>query len=456
VRVKLFAATDGKAELTVEDDSPNGFADLRDSYTLFAESKKKGDPNKRGRFNLGEKRVIAVSDEVEIVSTRGGIRFDADGRHMLATTRCCGTSFWARFSSTQQEIDHMLASVRRMVPPPGIRTFVNDELLAERSPTVIFTEVLATEIAKDDGRLVPTRRRTDVRIYEPLPGEPPALYEMGIPVVNVDMPWHVDVGQKVPLNTDRDNVTPAYLRHLRGSVLNHTAGLLTGDEAAEPWVADALKGDRLDVDAIRKVLAARYGERFVTADPSDTEATKRAHAAGFSVIHGGSFPKQAWINIKAAGLAQPAGQLFPTPKPFDDGGDQALTMPDTEWTPGIRSTVELFKRVASALLGAGIDVTIVDDPAVKPWYACYGGEGLFLNFRKLGVEWFDDVASKEQLALLLHELAHHYEPDHLSDNFADTIAELGAALARASADGDPLAIRRMAALPAEIDSPTAA
>src|SRR5947199_7383214 len=46
--------------LTVEDDSPDGFKDLAHAYTLFAPSYKKSDPSKRGRFNFGEKWVIAI------------------------------------------------------------------------------------------------------------------------------------------------------------------------------------------------------------------------------------------------------------------------------------------------------------------------------------------------------------------------------------------------------------
>ena len=43
------------ADLTVEDDSPEGFRDLAHAYTLFAESYKRGNPEQRGQFNLGEK-----------------------------------------------------------------------------------------------------------------------------------------------------------------------------------------------------------------------------------------------------------------------------------------------------------------------------------------------------------------------------------------------------------------
>ena len=41
--------------LTVVDDSPDGFVDLKEAWTLFAPSRKIDDPTKRGRFNLGEK-----------------------------------------------------------------------------------------------------------------------------------------------------------------------------------------------------------------------------------------------------------------------------------------------------------------------------------------------------------------------------------------------------------------
>jgi hypothetical protein len=51
-----------KYELTVEDDAPEGFTDITHAYTLFAESKKKGRADQRGRFNVGEKLVIATTE----------------------------------------------------------------------------------------------------------------------------------------------------------------------------------------------------------------------------------------------------------------------------------------------------------------------------------------------------------------------------------------------------------
>jgi hypothetical protein len=41
--------------IRVEDDSPDGFRNLEESYTLYADSYKANTPSLRGRFNVGEK-----------------------------------------------------------------------------------------------------------------------------------------------------------------------------------------------------------------------------------------------------------------------------------------------------------------------------------------------------------------------------------------------------------------
>jgi hypothetical protein len=55
----------------VEDDAPEGFYDLTHAYTMFARTRKRSSPDKRGRFNLGEKQVLALCREARIVTTKG-------------------------------------------------------------------------------------------------------------------------------------------------------------------------------------------------------------------------------------------------------------------------------------------------------------------------------------------------------------------------------------------------
>ncbi|MEK9208246.1 MAG: hypothetical protein AAB922_07190, partial [Patescibacteria group bacterium] len=61
----------GFATAIVIDDCPEGFKDLRDSFTLFRDTCKRADPRKRGRFNVGEKQAIALCNYAKIESTKG-------------------------------------------------------------------------------------------------------------------------------------------------------------------------------------------------------------------------------------------------------------------------------------------------------------------------------------------------------------------------------------------------
>ena len=50
VSITLSRPVRGWSELVVTDDSPNGFRNLTDSYTMYAESYKKTDPPKKRRI----------------------------------------------------------------------------------------------------------------------------------------------------------------------------------------------------------------------------------------------------------------------------------------------------------------------------------------------------------------------------------------------------------------------
>jgi hypothetical protein len=67
--------------ITVEDNDPEGFSKLEHAFTLFAESDKKSDPTKRGRFNLGEKLVLALCRHATIASTKGIYPLTARSTH---------------------------------------------------------------------------------------------------------------------------------------------------------------------------------------------------------------------------------------------------------------------------------------------------------------------------------------------------------------------------------------
>jgi hypothetical protein len=434
VHVKLEPhATRGSYVLTVADDNPDGFADLRHAYTLFAESAKKGNPEQRGRFNLGEKLVIAAATHAEIVTTTGHIVFDEDGRRSQRSRTESGSVVTARLRMTKDDVERTERALRTVLVPPDVVVTLNGGRLPSRIMQASFEARLATEIADDDGYLRPTERLTRVNLYPVEGGETPTLYEMGIPVVTLDGAWHVDVCQKVPLNTDRDNVTPAYARRIRALVVNEMHGQL-GEHAKAAWVDDAIESKLVSDEAVTAVLTERYGERRVIRDLNDPEGTKLAMSKGYSIIEPGSFSGPAWESIRRAGAALPAGKVTPSPKVVFSAGGEDVSVDPSTWSAGMRRVVDFTDALGPKLLnGVRIRVDIVNDP--RGYAACFGDGTLLFNLRRLGRVWFEKgPLDEEVLQLIIHEVGHFYVSDHLSEGYHDALCKLGARLSRLALD----------------------
>lgn len=426
--------------IKVMDDSPEGFTDLASVYTLFRDSKKGTDPEKRGRFELGEKLIAALAQRMEVATTKGTIIIEGDKRFKSRRKLECGTLVTVYLRMTRPEFGELCEGAGRLIPPRGIVTTFNGKRLVEREPAAKFETTLPT-VRTIEGVLVAAQRKTKVLAYQPLPGETPMLYEMGIPVVELPNDrWHFDVQQRVPVNFERNNVPPTYLRTLRVEALNALHHHLDPHDAATPWVADALEDKRAQPEAVDRVIRQRFGDKAVIYDPSDTEGTKLAVSKGYTVVHGGTFSQGAWHHIKQHQLLLPAGQVTPGPKVYDPDGEPEKLIPRSAWTADMGCRAEFAVALFAKLQGWSADfkgtgalyVDIVDEPEVS-WLANFGRRGfsqrLCLNFGRLGPDWFAlPHRSVEVLDLLLHEFGHARASDHLSSEYHRALTHFGAAL----------------------------
>lgn len=298
------------AVLTVED-MGEGFSDLSHSHTMFARSSRGEDPSKRGRFMLGEKLVLACCRSAGIESTCGSIQFSADGvkRHTLG--RAVGTRFEAEIRMTRDEFSDVCDRMLHLIPP--VRTTFNGVEIDRPDSIARFDVKLPTEIADTDGLLRRTVRTATVEVYEATDGG--ELLELGIPVVELDAGYRVNVLQKIPLNMDRDNVNPGFVRAIQAALLNHVHEQLTPDEAAKPWAQEAAGDARASRAAVKSIIKTRFGDHAVIATPGDPVANARAEAAGFTVIPGGALSGDLWANIKKNDVLLPSSKVFPTPRP---------------------------------------------------------------------------------------------------------------------------------------------
>ena len=173
--------------------------------------------------------------------------------------------------------------------------------------------------------------------------------------------------------------------------------------------------------------SARFGASY---DPSDAEANIAGQVKhGGAIVHGGMLTGEQWENVKAKGAIEPAGRLWPTPKPYSDDPDAptAQLMDRKDWTPGMARFRDYLCWVAAEVLG--VSSLTVRYPLMMNATACYVRKSaqrgtIDFNVGELGIRWFDSVGVRQD-ELMIHELAHHRAGNHYSEEFHEACCEVG-------------------------------
>jgi hypothetical protein len=443
VDVTLSKPKNGMSKLVCKDNDADGYRNLDEAHTLFASSSKKADPTKRGRFNAGEKQVLAMCERATVTSTTGQIQFLPNGKRKETdeVKTESGTIFEGSLEMTDEEYADVCKKVQLLIPP--IMTTFNGEEITGRIPLRAFEEVLPTEVANERGVLTPRKRKTEVRVYRPAEGETVHLYERGIPVVDIDGKYHVSVEQKVPLNMDRDNVTPHYLKTIYTVVLNELHDDITEEEASSTWVTTAVGNtDRIKPEAAAAYVKRAFGSKAALKDYRDAGSIKEAESRGWNNVAPNALSPEVRDTIKKHGLMKRTSEICPTNLPTKEANK---VLHPNEYDDDQTQYVRLIKTVAPLLIGHEVNVKIVDDEDVLL-------RGCFLkdiasnnakgrtNFKpgsflfEINVAYHDTSDWEENYCLLIHELAHHHplcqNNDHLKCEFYETVNAIGAKLAR--------------------------
>jgi hypothetical protein len=246
------------------------------------------------------------------------------------------------------------------------------------------------------------------------------------------------VKQKVPLNVDRDNVTPAYLRDLRVAVFNRMHDQITEEDTTSLWVNEATSDEKCSSEAVETFRVKRYGEKSVALDPTNPEANAEAVSHGFTLIPSRGLSSVQRKNLYEAGTLLTSSMAFPLAGKGaysdDPNANPVEVLERGEWSESMIRLHEYTLGVAKRLLGKSISIRFVrcNNFVGKPWIACYGrGHALShfdYNVHIMGKEWFAKGATENVDDLILHELAHEFETNHLSENYYSACTKLGARL----------------------------
>jgi hypothetical protein len=404
-----------KIKLDITDDSPEGFRDIRHAYTLFADTHKRRDPEKRGRFNSGEKFSFSICDRIELRTTKGALLFDRNGRHASRNKTAAGTIIRAELTGTQEELAELLVYAKSLLVPKGIRFEVNGERIISKEPFKVSTVELYTEF-EENGTFRKTVRKTELEIYEK--DGKAYLYEMGLPVCEIDCQFSVNVKQKVPLSIDRETVSQAYLQDVFAEVLNLTHGIIEPEQASDMWVREATRDERASKEALDDVVHKRFGEKVCVANPFDPHSIDEALSHGYKVVSGSELSKEEWANIKSAELMRSSSDMF---------GMNSVSAPSIEPTADMRKVAAFAKKIAKRILGIELNVRFVrHSQMVAAQYERLSNTMTF-NVAKLGSGFFAETVSAPVINLVLHELGH-VGGSHTESGYHETLTKLGAEL----------------------------
>lgn len=413
IKIERSCKKDDTLTVVVQDDSPEGFKNITDAYTLFRDTSKRKDAEKRGRYNLGDKQVIAICDSATIMSTKGTIHFDKEGRTESETHTEHGTIVTIDLPGTKKECEEMIEYARALLVPPKIKFVVNGEVIPARVPYKKFDATLLTEI-QTNGFMKTSKRKTTVHLIKEAS---PKLYEMGLPVMDIDCQYGLDVQQKVPLSFDRDSVNQAFLKDLYMETLNHIYMEITPEHSSDSWIRLGMSGKGILPVAIKQILVARYGEKFLVANRFDKNSIDEATARGYRVIAGSELSKEEWANIRENQLMASTSDLF--------GMDILEAAPIVEPDVNQKAAAEYAKRIAKRFLHCDITVKFVKGLANMP-IAQYGKHCLTFNVSRLG-GFFNKPISVATTDLVLHELGHE-AGNHTEHEYHSLLTRLGAEL----------------------------
>lgn len=419
IEVELRMTLDG-ALFIVKDDGL-GFRDLRDAYTLYKTTPKRSDPTVRGVWNRGEKELLAIAKHGAINTTSGSVFFDGSHRQEQPSNRTRkGTVVTVLMDWTKKEMDEVEKHLKKLIPPADKTYMVNGYIVPNREPLHKVKATLETVLLAEDGLMRSTCRKTTINVLPVMNDEVPMLMEMGIPIQELDsqeVPWHLDVQQKVPLSPNRDSVRPAYLQDVLAEVLNVVAQNMTPEQTSATWVKEAIGDSRVVKETIKQVFETRFEGKAVIGNPLDPLAMERAQQAGMQIIHPRSLTESERKAIKETGVVQNVSAVY---------GLTPGTSNPYEPTKNMKAIEALVHRLAPKIVGHDVQVQFVT--LQGSYGAAYCGSGtLTFVVNRLGSGWFDHGLTSDVLGLILHELSHELvssgNPPH-GQEFVEALGKL--------------------------------
>ena len=381
-------------------DDGAGFVDKREIDTIFADSRRRTDPTKRGRFNFGTKQFISICEDAYVKTGYTQVIFKGAKKiEKRLNTKFVGVEIFGRIRSSIQSKEDILEFFDRIAVPED-KTLTINGVTKEPTPIVkSFKAKLKTPIASGKyQKLKELQRETECYLYTPQ-GNVSFLYEKGIPITKLDdnIRWDIDIQQKVPQVTSRNVVKASYLKSVYTAIAENCQDIITENDAGETWVSDAL--ENTSAETSKELLTKRFGtDKIAVASSTDYRANERAESQGWHLVRSGELNSDITGNLKQGGNLVYAGKEFAT---------SAWEFAElVEETKEMKFFAKFCKAVARDTIHKEIAVLFVTTKETDE-LADYGHNTMRWNVRNMGgKDVFTEPYNASVLGILIHELSH--------------------------------------------------
>lgn len=431
-KVSVTLAAD---RIVIEDDAAEGFADGRLVYTVFLTDKT--GRTKRGRFGRGLKELIGAMDAARVDTVGVSVRFDEEGRHEESNERTRGSRITLERAFSEAELDEARGLLQLCVPPTGTELSI-DGASVERPQCILALGSCELETVGVEGGIERAMRGvTEVSVYLPHEGDVPHLLELGVPVQAWELPWHVDVGQRVPLASGRESVPDRFALRLKGLLLESMIHryLDTRDLRAD-WVHEVIAKVPVAASVLDAYVSRAFPKGAVLG--GTRRADDRARQLGAHVVPSESLSHGTYLALSR--VVETADD-FVRRRSHELEGEEVA--PDEDQQRFAQAVRWLARRVAGRVVRVRFFARDPSDEGLLADATCDATTRV-LSFNVRGSLRFDDVLEPSTFGVVLHELAHLDTPEH-DHRFIERLQLLAGQAAKVLAAGGPALAERLRA-----------
>jgi hypothetical protein len=399
--------------LSIEDDIDGGIKDSSLITTVFMTGKSDS-YLKRGRKGRGLKEFLSVCESAIVETVGNTVEFCADGsRKEFLNNRTIGTKISCVIKTEgwdRKAISQITKFLNKIIVYGNGGILVNgNEIKLRKSIYEIENCHLMTQIIEDDIQK-DIYMNTTISLYEKMDSKG-WLYEMGIPVVETDIPFDVDIHQRIPLNDNRNEIACYYLKEVKTYIVRKMLHSLEKKDMLT-WASDGMQSYRFDLTEQRFIATKIIGTDItdVVIKTDNKLMNDKARQNGFSLFDMDSLGYNFQEMIK---------EVLVDAKDLIENIERDCIPVDVEPTPEELNFIKEHKKLVKEAIGLDIDIKIVEKKedlvtgnTVEAFYR--KGNKSVLSYNRLGMspKTFAKPYCEKALSLLGHELGHEDYDEH--------------------------------------------